>query len=1690
MVRIKKLVAYITVIAMLVISCNITAFAEQTFVEMGDTVCNGAVLSGNYTYTGAHICRWYASDNFFEKGNLVEGANAPTFTASSKTVDKFLTFAVVPVNADGTQGEEVCAVPVLQNQGYYADFTSGMTDNIKAFGTAVGNVSIVDDPAGTGEKVLSIAKAHDSSFKQEVRVNFDKVTATDSVVDVYIYAKDIQGTSKLFGVYSDTYGSVLELQTDSEGKLYYRAYGNLKESSLGFSENEWHHLVISIDGDNKTVKASLDDESIFSGEEKWRFENDGYNNIAMSFINYGNGGSVYIKNLAVMSLASKDVAEEDANFIATKMPSEVTESFTLPSVGENGCSIFWKSDKPQYITNDGTVTRPKYGDGDAVVTMTAYIFNGSIKVERTFKITVIESVLPPVAENVKIIQESGRYVKATYEYYDDNFNAQDGSVLRWYVEEQDGYKIVDGANELIFIPTEDFDGKNIKFSVTPRNVVGVIGEETFSEPLVYHYFETRMPVMEITHKSINPDGAFEFKCKYISPDYIKEGNSVIKWYMSETLFGDYTVIEGVESTTYDPVDKSAFYKFSVTPVDEEDNIGEEVVVGPFTYVDASINQLKAAENALRAVEMPASTYVDLELPQISEEGAIYTWVSESPEIIDNNGVITRPAAGTADANASLTVYATCGFQQVSSEYIVAVKKYTTPPVVTEQQLYQESRPIKLRYTFTDAENDAKGNMIYEWYYKSDANSDFVLIEGANGDMYAPAMDMDGYIFIAKITPVDDTFTVGEQVTTPEYTYKYRTPAKPSAKIRTTIRKGLTLTGDYSYINPDGIPEGDSEYKWYVSAKLFGDYIQISGENAKSLAYDTSYDGKYVKFIVVPKDAEGITGEPVEAIPVLISFEAVETFNEDFDMSGKINTAKLSGGTVSIADDPAGKEGNTVLKLERTSDLAGEQSMIRYLLPNYTGAAYIIIEADIYNALTVNNTWNVFLVGGEGYMYKVVEKKDNKVWSRGGKEDGSADSNDLHIGSYKKNAWQHMKLVLDMERQMVLECSLGGKVLQTNKPFRGNTYGSVPELVSYMEGAAVGSGYIDNLQVTPVYSTKKGSLAEADAKEIELNADLNEVTSNLNLPLIGSINSSAITWTSSDENVITSRGKVSRPKSTESDKKVTLTAHVVKGNDYYARTFEITVMRELTDKDIVERDMAILLENYDGSITDRDIELPLKGKYGATYKWESSDKTIISNIGAVKQYDEKKEVTFDVTLTHNDYSDSVKVHIVIAPIHGENLVVTGGISTSSAKADYHFANAGDGDYSTYWSSLEVDKAPFAILDMGKIKEVNQLYIADEFKSVSSILLFHSTDKSSWEPVEIIKGFERDSICTVEFKKESARYIRVNFTGVEEICVNELILMYQEADSDKVASSIDEITLPVNGSVTNDFTIMTELEDGTKIDWKSSNTTAISITGNKAAVTRGKSNASVTLTATVKIGSEVNFKIFTLVVTGTDGGNGGGGGGGGGSSIGGGSGDSNEDIPPAIIPDEPKVSFTDITSVPWAQEAITKLASIGVVNGTSATTFEPERNITREEFAAILYRGFGFDRVAVGNGFDDVEPTDWCYDAVMQLSSLGIINGIGEGSFGIGETINRQDMAVMIYRAAKVASLQFTTEGTTFADADIISSYAKEAIDALSGSQIINGVGDNYFNPRGKATRAEATVILSRIMDYIKQGGNEK
>ena len=176
-----------------------------------------------------------------------------------------------------------------------------------------------------------------------------------------------------------------------------------------------------------------------------------------------------------------------------------------------------------------------------------------------------------------------------------------------------------------------------------------------------------------------------------------------------------------------------------------------------------------------------------------------------------------------------------------------------------------------------------------------------------------------------------------------------------------------------------------------------------------------------------------------------------------------------------------------------------------------------------------------------------------------------------------------------------------------------------------------------------------------------------------------------------------------------------------------------------------------------------------------------------------------------------------------------------------------------------------------------------------------------------------------------------------------------------------------------------------------------------------------------------------------------------------------------------------TFDDIGGYGWAKNAIEVMASKGVVNGTTGSSFFPSANITRADFILLLTKALNLSARADGN-FPDVNPSAYYYEAVGVAKKLGITAGVGNNKFDPNAFITRQEMMTLADRALSAAKrgLPAGTEADLgrFGDREKIAGYALPSVVRLVKSGIATGDGAN-INPLGNTTRAEAAVIIYRI-----------
>ena len=185
----------------------------------------------------------------------------------------------------------------------------------------------------------------------------------------------------------------------------------------------------------------------------------------------------------------------------------------------------------------------------------------------------------------------------------------------------------------------------------------------------------------------------------------------------------------------------------------------------------------------------------------------------------------------------------------------------------------------------------------------------------------------------------------------------------------------------------------------------------------------------------------------------------------------------------------------------------------------------------------------------------------------------------------------------------------------------------------------------------------------------------------------------------------------------------------------------------------------------------------------------------------------------------------------------------------------------------------------------------------------------------------------------------------------------------------------------------------------------------------------------------------------------------------------------------------IRFTDISNHAWAADAIHTLADDGIIRGTTSDTYSPGRNITRADFASLLVRAFELKSDNTEN-FADVSASDYFAAELAVARNTGIVNGIGDNKFAPRNTITRQDMMVIVYRAlnslpleGKVAPQATDEVLSQYPDFDTVASYAKEAVSALISAGLVNGKSGRIA-PTDYTTRAEVAVLIKRMLDYIQ------
>lgn len=180
------------------------------------------------------------------------------------------------------------------------------------------------------------------------------------------------------------------------------------------------------------------------------------------------------------------------------------------------------------------------------------------------------------------------------------------------------------------------------------------------------------------------------------------------------------------------------------------------------------------------------------------------------------------------------------------------------------------------------------------------------------------------------------------------------------------------------------------------------------------------------------------------------------------------------------------------------------------------------------------------------------------------------------------------------------------------------------------------------------------------------------------------------------------------------------------------------------------------------------------------------------------------------------------------------------------------------------------------------------------------------------------------------------------------------------------------------------------------------------------------------------------------------------------------------------------FTDVPKDAWYHDYVYDLVYRGVVNGMTATTYEPEGKLTRAQFVKLLACSLAdAETLKTYEGkhpFKDSEG-HWAETYIAWAKDKGIVEGVSATEFDPEAPITREQMATIFGRYALKQGIELPKSENaagSFPDADKISEYAREFVELMRIAGILNGYEDGTFRPQGNATRAEAAKLFSLFL----------
>ncbi|MEC1772500.1 immunoglobulin-like domain-containing protein [Schinkia azotoformans] len=1374
----------------------------------------------------------------FALGTDVDYAQATTFDGLLFNVDQNGIYKVWVRDKANNVTFDTIEVTEIDKQGPEISITQTTTQPTNQNVTVTANTiePVIEKKWAIGIQSTAYFTASGSSY-----------TTGDSVVveenGIYtVYVKDSAGnevTKSIEITNIDKTAPVVQLAVAENDPVLNRATISVQiaETGSGIAVSKWVKGLYTIDQFATNDSLGVDIEgALFTVEENDTYTvyvKDNAGNTTIDTITVGN-----IDKLAIVKAAL------EIGYATGDSINAVTQSVTLPTTGADGITITWASDATNVIGTDGTVTRPANSAGDASVTLTAIITDGSATATKVFVVKVLKQAQTEAeaVANAKIALEIGYATGDSLNAVTQNVTfvsaGTDGAMITW---NSDTPSVI--ANDgTVTRPANSAGDASVTLTATI-----IKGGVTDTKVFVVKVLKQAQTDAEAV---ANAKAALEIG--YAIGDSI---NSVTQSVSLPTMGADGATITwtsdtpnviGTDGTVTRPVNSAGDASVTLTATITKGGATETKVFVVKVLRQAQTDA-EAVANAKIALEIGYATgdslnAVTQNVTFISAgvDGAMITWNSDTPSVIANDGTVTRPANSAGDASVTLTATIIKGGATETKVFVVKVLKQAQTDA---EAVANAKAALEIGYATGDSLNAVTQNVTFISAGADGAmitwNSDTPSVIANDGTVTRPANSAGD----ASVT-LTATIIKGGAIETKVFVVKVlkqtQTEAEAVASAKAALEIGHAIGDSINSVTQSvSLPTMGADGATITWTSDTTNVIGTDGTVTRPA--NSAGDASVTLTATITKG--GATETKIFVVKVLkqaqTDAEAVANAKAALEI-GYATGDSVNAVTQNVTFTSAGADGAMIAwNSDTPSVIANDGTVTRPV--NSTGDASVTLTATITKGGAIET--KVFVV-------KVLKQSQT---------DAEAVANAkaaLEIGYATGDS-------LNAVTQNVTFTSAGadGAMITWNS--------DTPSVIANDGTVTRPANSAGDASVTLTATITKGGATETKVyvvkvlKQVQTDAEavtnakaaleigyatgdsLNAVTQNVIFTSAGA-DGAMITWNSDTPSVIANDGTVTRPANSAGDASVTLTATITKGGAIETKVFVVKVLKQTqTEAEAVTNAKAALEIGYATgdslNAVTQNVTFTSAGADGAMITWNSDTPSVIANDGTVTRPANSAgdaSVTLTATITKGGATET-KVFVVKVLKQAQTDVE----AVANAKATLEIGyGAGDSINSVTQSvTLPIMGADGATITWNSDTPSVIANDGTVTRPANS-----AGDASVTLTATITKGTETTSkVFVVKVLKQSQ-------TDAEAVANAKAALEIGYGTGDSINAVTQSVTLPTTGA------------DDTTITWASDATNVIGQDGTVTRPTNGAGDVSVTLTATITKGGVSTTKVFVLKV----------------------------------------------------------------------------------------------------------------------------------------------------------------------------------------------------------------------------------